>query len=348
MVENLSSSEPIEQKKPQQTRGDRLFDRAVYAGLNGVGTFLLTIPLAYWGDHGGGKEFFQKIGSKVGGALKLSSKTSETIVRATTLGLGGTIMVIPVFFAEHFRTPMVKWLNQHFGSAQDKEAAAQNPAPQTFASLIKGRLVAWCAVFSGFKIVEWVTKAVDHPNTLGNFEEWVSRNLCKITGKETYLVPAEQVKALRDAVDTAASPLKAAEKKRSFMNKVFGAASYNLPEAEVNSLKATLETAEKAVGAAETKAYRYGKLAALDVFATAAATTILYASSRFFARNRSPEKQKELAAKTNAGGSPFADAADASVLPVAEAELPEKTISGEKHRPGMIAASHAPAQGVGA
>ncbi len=349
MVETLSSSEPAEQKKPQKTRGDRLFDRAVYAGLNGVGTFLLTIPLAYWGDHGGGKESFEKGSKFFIEKFKMKPSNAKTVIRATTLGLGGTLMVIPVYFAEHFRTPMVAWLNRNFGNAQDKEAAVENPAPQTFASLIKGRVVAWCAVFSGFKVVEWFTKAIDHPNTLGNFEEKFSTWLCKLVGKETHAVPLAEVNSLRAAVTHAIQPLQAAEKKRSFLNKVFGEASYHLPEAEVKSLKATLEAAEKAVGAVETKNFKLGKLAALDVFATAAATTILYASSRFFARNRSPEKQKALAAKTNAGGSHFADAEEAAALPAADdAALPEKTISGEKHRPGMIAASHTTVQGVGA
>jgi len=37
------------------------------------------------------------------------------------------------------------------------------------------------------------------------------------------------------------------------------------------------------VNGAETKAFRYGKIAALDLFATAAASALLYAGSRFFA-----------------------------------------------------------------
>lgn len=36
--------------------------------------------------------------------------------------------------------------------------------------------------------------------------------------------------------------------------------------------------------ATETRAFRYGKIGALDVFATAAATILLYAGSRFFAK----------------------------------------------------------------
>lgn len=52
----------------------------------------------------------------------------------------------------------------------------------------------------------------------------------------------------------------------------------------------------------ETKAFRYGKIAALDVFATAAATILLYTSSRFFARKNEHWKapHAELDAKANA------------------------------------------------
>lgn len=267
-------------EKPHRTRGDRLFDRIVYAGLNGVGTFLLTIPLAYWGDHGGGKEFFEKMGQKAATVLKRSPETAKTIVRATTLGLGGTVMVIPVFFAEHFRTPMVNWLNRNFGNEQDKATPVENPAPQTFASLIKGRLVAWCAVFSGFKIVEYVTKWADHPKALENFEERFAKAACKIVKADTH------------------------------------------------------------VAGVETKAFRYGKLAALDVFATAAATTILYVSSRFFARSRSPEKQKELATQAASRSDILRDEAgqESAALSGKIEAAPQPVIAGEKIHPGMVAA----------
>ncbi len=40
----------------------------------------------------------------------------------------------------------------------------------------------------------------------------------------------------------------------------------------------------------ETKAFRYGKIAALDVFATTAAATLLYIGSRIFADRQSKER----------------------------------------------------------
>lgn len=43
----------------------------------------------------------------------------------------------------------------------------------------------------------------------------------------------------------------------------------------------------------ETKLYRYGKIAALDIFATAAASSILLAGSRFFAK-QTPEAEQAL------------------------------------------------------
>ncbi len=46
----------------------------------------------------------------------------------------------------------------------------------------------------------------------------------------------------------------------------------------------------------ETKAFRYGKIGALDVFATAAATILLYSGSRFFAKKNEPWHAKHTAA----------------------------------------------------
>ncbi len=65
------------------------------------------------------------------------------------------------------------------------------------------------------------------------------------------------------------------------------------------------------IAANETKAFRYGKIGALDVFATAAATVLLYAGSRFFAKEnehwRAPHAEADLkAAKTEASPPPIA------------------------------------------
>lgn len=56
------------------------------------------------------------------------------------------------------------------------------------------------------------------------------------------------------------------------------------------------------VGGRETKTFRYGKLAALDIFATAAAATLLYIGSRFFAKSdkKNLEVQCEELAKEKA------------------------------------------------
>lgn len=84
----------------------------------------------------------------------------------------------------------------------------------------------------------------------------------------------------------------------------------------------------------EKKAYEYGKLAALDVFATMAASVLLYVGSRFFANNRSPEKQAQLEARANAGKVLLDDAM--APLPV-HTDAPQTTVSGDKVHPGLIA-----------
>ncbi len=292
--------------KPARTHGDKLFDRWIYAGLNGVGTFILTIPLAYWGDHGGGKAFFKKCASYLE-KWGADPKNAETAVRATTLGIGGTVMILPVYVAEHFRKPIVTWFNQHFGSDKDKKTVVENPAPQTFGSILKGRLVAWCAVFSGFKLMGALSKWLRNPAALGNFETIVGEEVCKRLGDK----PTHNVAAMEKAI--------AEETKKN------GAA---LTKEAMNEIKV----------AHETKMFSYGKLGALDVFATAAATSILYVTSRIFAKQRAQKAQlaSEKPSVTREAVVPMADATG-DAPPTLNASQPESTISGERHAAGMVA-----------
>lgn len=292
MTDNPSSlQEQQAPSAPHKTRGDVLFDRWVYGGLNGVGTFLLTLPLAFWGDHGGGKETFQKFTRFLTEKTPLGEETAKTVVRATTLGLGGTVMVVPVRIIEGMRTPIVNALNQRYGSAEDKAVGAQEVAPQTWGSLLKGRLVAWVVVFSSFKAIE----AAGFGKKMKQFEEAFSEKL--------------------------------------FCNP-FKKALHTLPQAEVEALKALgTKDALKTLAEAETTRFRYGKLAALDVFATTAATILLYVGSRFFAKHRAPEVQEKLLARQqHTNKNPFAAASEEPQT----AAAPETSISGDKQRAGKV------------
>ena len=293
--QNLEPTQAEQPKKPMRTHGDKLFDRWIYAGLNGVGTFILTIPLAYWGDHGKGKQAFGNGAKWMNKNLNMDVKVAERAIGTTTLGLGGTVMVLPVWLAEHYRKPIVEWFNKHFGNEKDRHAVVENPAPQTFGTLLKGRVVAWLAVFSGFTGFAAASKALGHEHALDNFKTWFGKNTCKLIGKETH------------------DPAVLAE------------------------LKVAGKTAEEALKGAETKAYHYAKLGALDIFATTAATSILYVTSRVFAKRKA--KHDQIAATTAKMPIPAsADIVEAGVKGSTQAtSLPSKTIAGEKIPAGVIA-----------
>ena len=268
---NLAPAEPV--KRPK-TRGDKLFDRLVYGVMNGIGTFVLTVPLAYWAEHGkgpiGGKQYFDQAKTWLE-AKKLSPKSSRDILMTSSLFLGGTLMVLPVRLAEAFRPQIVKRLNG--GETAEAEAAAVALPPQTWGSLIKARLVAWGVVFSSFKLVQYGTKAIGKPEALGTFEDW-------------------------------------------FANKACG-----------------LLKLEKGTAEAPSRAFRYGRIAALDLFATAASATLLYVGSRFFARHRSEKQQEKLATHTP---TIFTDQAEASPAELPDDSTPEKTVNGQKLASGRV------------
>ncbi len=281
MSDNPSSmqpSQPSPAPSPRKTRGDVLFDRWLYGGLNGVGTFLLTLPLAYWGDHGGGKATFQKFSNFLKERTPLSEQTAKTVVRATTLGLGGTVMVIPVRMIEGIRTPIVQALNRRYGSPEDQAVGAQVVAPQTWGSQLKGRAVAWTVVFGSFKAIE----GIGFGKKMEQFEHWVAEHIiCKALKQP-----------LRDAMGN------------------------------------------------ESKAFRYGKLAALDAFATAAAAMLFYTGTRFFASHRSEEKQAQLAERYSQNGAHvLADAAGERASSTIDA-IPQTMVHGEKQHPGLVTETH--------
>ncbi len=82
-----------------------------------------------------------------------------------------------------------------------------------------------------------------------------------------------------------------------------------------------------------TKAYHLGQMAALDVFATASSATLMYIFSKTFAKKR--EANKGHVAASAAISAPAAVASDPFV--VANADMPSKTVAGEKIHPGVIA-----------
>ena len=135
---------------PRVTRGEKLFDLGVYGGVNGLGNFLLTIPFAYWCLHGGGARYFKQAGKSME-AIGMKATHAKEVVEMVGTSLGGTAMVIPVYVAENFRTPLVTWLNQKTGNEADKSAVIHEPPKQTWGSLLLGRLAAMATVMVAFR-----------------------------------------------------------------------------------------------------------------------------------------------------------------------------------------------------
>ncbi|MFN7452085.1 MAG: hypothetical protein ACK5R5_04185 [Alphaproteobacteria bacterium] len=203
-----------------RSMGEKLFNWIVYGGLGGVGTFLLTLKPAYWMRYHGGEARIGRVLERIG----IGGKIANQVATSTSLSLGGHMMLLPIAFAEAHHTQIVDGLNKMTLDPTPVEEIQAKPKP-TLSSIIRGRLVAWAAVLSGF-----VAMGEFFPKTLDVFKNEFAEWFCKRTHQ----------------------PMK--------------------------------------VAGEETKAFRYGKLAALDVFATAFAATLLYIGSYFFARRKDAQQ----------------------------------------------------------
>lgn len=213
---------------PKKTRsiGEKIFDWFTYAGIAGVGTFLATLPLAYWQKYGGGKNLYDKAAGWFS-ERGVDRGTSKSFLETNALMHGGNAILLVVALVEHFKVPIVQGLNRLFNDDTDP-ASIQEAPKQTAGSLILGRMIAWGSVFAGLFSAQKI-----FPETFKQFENEFARRLCQLTGRA---------------------------------NKTL---------------------------------FRYGKLAALDVFATATSATLLYIGSHFFAR-QAVEKQNKQASATPA------------------------------------------------
>jgi hypothetical protein len=256
--------------------GDKKFDRWLYAGLNGVGTFVVTVPLAYWAaysNNGGKAKLLEKATTgieKVG----VGKGFAERFAMMLATSLGGWAMVAPTWVAEHFRKPIVAKLNEGQPKADADHPYKEIPK-QTIGSLLRGRLLAMATVTASFWTAEHFFR--DHFKA---FEEKVGQQAVDWFGK--YAKNDNQLIKIR----------------------------------------------------------RYGEISALDVFATTAATILLYVGSRFFARHRKhplPGDAETLHTAHNSH-TPMKEEAPSATLTAEETGLPETTIGGQKHHPGKVVA----------
>ena len=221
---------------PKMSKGEKLFDLAIYGGLGGVGVFIGTIFLTYWSKYQGGKNVFDKA-IKFLEENKISHSTAAIATNTAALSMAGNLSIIPIKAAEDNKQKIVAKLNRWLGE-DPTQRITNADTPQTWWSLIKGRIVAIVAVFSSFKVVE------------------------NIFGQEKF---------------------------QSFEN-MFAEKMICKPLKKPTHIGAKIE-------ANETVAFRLGKISALDVFATAAATALLYVGSRLFAK---PSPKRMLPTDSNA------------------------------------------------
>lgn len=214
-----SAAKPAQGAHSSVSKGEKLFDWATYGGIAGIGVFLGTIPIGYWAKYGKGADLFHRAGQAL---VKNGSspENAEQILMTTTLMQGGNIALIPIKCLEDNKPEIVQRLNEMLGEKTDIEHLESEPK-QTWSSIIKGRLLAWTAVYVSFK----AAFAALGPEKFSEFENKFAENVvCKPMGKPPH------------------------------------------------------------INGQETKLFRYGKIGALDLFATAGAATLLYLGSRFFAK----------------------------------------------------------------
>lgn len=232
---DITEAEPSAIASKHKSKGERVFDWAVYGGIAGVGTFLATVPLTYvlkYSNAGG--KYYEGFVDIIHKGLKkvtpglMSRKVAEDAAMTSALMMGGNAMIWPVAVAEKHKVQTVSGLNIILGDKTPPERIEQQPK-QTWGSLLKARLTAWGTVFAAI-----FTASSLFPKSFSTFENEFAERVCKLIGKpEKILVDGKHVPS---------------------------------------------------------RAFLFGKISALDVFATAAAATLLYVAGHTFARRREARK----------------------------------------------------------
>jgi hypothetical protein len=269
--------EILASEKPRvRSKGEKLFDDVVYTGINGVGTFFLTLWMAYELKFGHGKPLFDKAATGLEKKLTILPESwrqgfAKSFLNTTVLMQGGNVMLLPVGWAEQQKVRIVQGLNVMLGDKTDPATIEEAPK-QTLGSLLLGRLRAFGVVFAAF-----ASMGMLFGKQMGQFEEAVGRGF----------------KAFRD-------------------NKT--------PELQLQD-------------------QRYGELAALDVFATAAASILMYDGSHKAAEKREQRRHPQTYRPINRGAT--FDGLDQST----PNDTPSTSISHSRHE-AMLA--EAPQKAMGA
>lgn len=230
-----------------RSKGEKIFDDAVYTGLGGVATFILTIPVAHKFIFGSWKGVIDK-GTKWLTDTKpmqilptgLRHKLSKSLVTSSILMQGGNLMLLPIAWAEHYKVRIVRGLNTMLGDETDPALIEEAPK-QSLGNLFVARMKALGVVFASFFTAELLFE-----KPLERFNHACGRALSGFTGRATHI---------------------------------------NLKPGMIHN---GVEITEKT--RAMSKTYEYGLLGGLDIFATAAATTLLYEGSRDSAKKHAKKE----------------------------------------------------------
>jgi hypothetical protein len=254
-------------RKP--SKGESAFDWLIYGGIAGVGTFFLTIAMAYVVKYKGGDAWVAKQLQK---AKIDPDGIAGTAINVTTLMHGGNILAVPVYFAEKNREDIVDKLNYALGDKTPKEEIEPKPK-QTVLSVFTSRIVAWCAVFVG-----WVSAETAFPKSFKTFQDEVGRSFAKLMGSSQYRT------GIPEAQEAVKQGLLA--KEQGLLGKVAELDSGPMRGKELKHvmglLQKELKGVQKELMPFETRRFRFGKLTSLDVFATAVAATLFFMGNNFF------------------------------------------------------------------
>ena len=230
-----------EAKKTSTSKGEQAFDWLTYGAVGGIGTFIATIPIAYWAKYTGGAKVFAGMVKKLQ-KIGLSEGAAENAVMTTATMQGGNFTLIPIKLLENCKPGLVEKFNTMLGD-KSQDASVENDTKQTWGSLIKARLIfAWLPVFACFEGAERLIGK----NNFSTFKDMFSEQVvCKLFRQPTH----------------------------------------------TPGLAKILEN--------ETRTFRLGKIAALDIFATVATSTLLYVGSRIFSRKSEHWHAKDAAGKSD-------------------------------------------------
>jgi len=219
--------------KQQMTTGEKWFHRITYTGLAEGATFVSSVVFAYLakfsrikfpGSNDSWSEKWQQWGEKVG----------EKTLMTTALMMGGNLFIIPIRAMEAHKREIVHFFNEKFGKEGEVEKGdqqVQNEPPQSWGSLLKGRVLAWLTVFT----------------TLTAASKFIGPQMGKFE-----------------------------EKTGDLFVKAGKAVKPDLGERQEFRLR------------------KAGELSAIDLFATLAASAIMQASSKVFARNSQGKKEQDV------------------------------------------------------